>query len=97
MTFPVTPLGWRAWVLTHLRNLATRSTMEWISAYAEEFKSRRPDDSDAGGRWKKIATGEFKRFFPHSTSRFPQKKREAPRRPFALVRNQALFDGVVEA
>ena len=28
-----------------------------------------------GGR--KVATGEFKRFFPHSTSRFPQQKREA--------------------
>ena len=44
--------------------------------------SRRPDDSDAGGRGqveggRKVATGEFKRFFPHSTSRFPQQKREA--------------------
>jgi len=28
-----------------------------------------------GGR--KVATGEFKRFFPHSTSHFPQQKREA--------------------
>ena len=36
----------------------------------------------AGGRvqvegGRKVATGEFKRFFPLSTSRFPQQKREA--------------------
>jgi hypothetical protein len=27
MTFAGTPLGWRAWVLSHPRNLDTRSTM----------------------------------------------------------------------
>ena len=32
MTFAVTPPGLRAWVLTHPRNLLTRSTMDCICA-----------------------------------------------------------------
>jgi hypothetical protein len=39
-TFAVTPPGWRAWVLAHPRNLATRSTTDGIAAYAAEFDSR---------------------------------------------------------
>jgi len=42
LTFAVSPPGWMTWVLTHPRNLVTRSAMDWLSAQAEELRPRRP-------------------------------------------------------
>ncbi|CAM8625741.1 hypothetical protein MCEMIH22_00313 [Candidatus Methylacidiphilaceae bacterium] len=39
-TFAGSPPGWITWVLTHPRNLASRSTTSGIDAYAAEFDSR---------------------------------------------------------
>jgi len=49
MTFAVTPPGWRAWVLAHPRNLATRSTMDWIFASHRNSNPDGPMVLDAGG------------------------------------------------